>query len=61
MRTTQLYNLSLAVNINYITDCPVLWLYSPGHNRKGAAAGPVGVQVEEGDSPRTAAPGPEDS
>lgn len=39
----------------------MLRLYSPGHNRTGAAAGPVGVQAEEDDSPHTAAPAPVDS
>lgn len=42
-------------------ECPMLRLYSPGRNRKGAAAGPVGVQAAEDDSPHTAAPAPEDS
>lgn len=39
----------------------MLWAYSPGHSRKGAAAGPVAARVEEGDTPRTAVPAPEDS
>lgn len=39
----------------------MLWVYSPGHNRKGAAVGPVGDQAEEGDSPHTAVPAPGDS
>lgn len=36
-------------------------VYSPGRSRRDAAAGPVGVQAEVGDRPRTAGPGPEDS
>lgn len=39
----------------FISSCAL------GHNRKGVAAGPVGVQVEGGDRPHTAAPAPEDS
>lgn len=36
-------------------------VYSPGRSRRDAAAGPVGVQAEVGDRPRTAGPAPEDS
>lgn len=44
-----------------LCDCLVLWVYSPGHSRMDAVAGPVGVQAEEGDRSHTAVPVPEDS
>lgn len=37
------------------------WLYSPGRNRRDAAAGPAGVQAEGGDRRRTAVLAPEGS
>lgn len=39
----------------------MLCIYSLGHNRTDAAAGPAGVQAEEGDTLHTAAPAPEDN
>lgn len=42
-------------------DRPPSWLYSPGRNRRGAAAGPAGVRAEGGGRLRTAGPGPEGS
>lgn len=41
-----------------LCDHLVLWLYSPGHNRTGAAVGPVEVRAEGDGSPRTAVPDP---
>lgn len=42
-------------------DRPLSWPYSPGRNRRDAAAGPAEVRAEEGDRLRTAVPAPEGS
>lgn len=44
-----------------LSDRLAWWVYSPGRSRMDAAAGPVGVQAEGGDRPRTAVPALEDS
>lgn len=45
----------------WVGERALAWPYSPGRNRRDAAAGPAGVQAAEGDRLRTAALAPEGS